>query len=72
MSDSKFYLEDILSNSEFWLDKIPGNRASWHDWESAIKVTAMDDKTLRNCNRLTLLQASYAMYNYINNYLNFY
>ncbi len=66
------YLGDILSNSEFLSDKIPGDRGSWSDWQKAIRVTALQDKTFRNLNRLTSLQAGYAMFNYIHNYVSFY
>ena len=66
------YLGDILSNSEFWSDKITADRGSWPDWQKALRVTAIQDKKLRNSNRLTLLQACNAMFNYINNYVSYY
>jgi len=66
------YLGNILSNSEFLSDKTPGDRASWSDWKQAINITALKDKSLKNKNRLTLLQTCKAMFNYINFYANFY
>ncbi len=66
------YLGDILSNSEFWSDKIPGDRASWADWQKAVQVTALQDKSLRNKNKLTRLQACCAMFNYVHNHASFY
>ncbi len=66
------FLGNILSNSEFLLDKIPGDRAAWIDWQKAIRVTALQDKTLRNHNRLTPIQACHAMFYYVHNYTNFY
>ncbi len=70
--DKSDYLGDILSNSEFWSDGMPGDRGSWSDWEKAIRVTALQDKTLRNYNRLTPMQACHAMFNYVHNYVSFY
>lgn len=66
------YLGDILSNSEFWSDGITADRGSWSDWQKAIRVTALQDKTLRNSNRFTPLQACHVMFNYVHNYVSFY
>lgn len=72
LSDSMFYLGDILSNSEFWPNKLPGDQAAWEDWKNSIKLVALKDKKLQNYNKLTLVQASSAMYNYVSNSVSFY
>jgi len=66
------YLGDILSNSEFWADRTTADRGSWSDWQKAIHVTALQDKSLRNKNRFTELQACHAMFNYVYNYVSYY
>jgi len=66
------YLGDVLSNSKFWSDGITADRGSWQDWQKAIRITALQDKRLRNKNKFTELQACHAMFNYVHNYVSFY
>lgn len=70
--EKSYYLGDILSNSEFWSDGITADRGAWSDWQKAIQVTALQDKSLRKYNSLTPVQASKAMFNYVDHYVSFY
>lgn len=70
--DKSEYLGDILSSSEFWPNKRPGAQYYWNDWQETIDKTALQDKSLRNKNRLTVSQACHVMFNFVDNYVSYY
>ena len=65
-------LSNIISFSQFCSNKTTADSAMWLDWQNAIILTAQEDKTLRNQNKLTCIQAFNAMFNYLKKYFSYF
>ena len=59
-------LSDFITYAYFWLDGKPADPAAWPEWQDALRLTALQDKSFINQNRLTLLQVLHAMINFLN------
>ncbi len=75
----KYYLKnksDDLSNfityAFFWFDGKTADPAAWPEWQDVLKLTANQDETLRNLNKLTRLQALDTMMNFFKFYCSLY
>lgn len=65
-------LSDFITYAYFWFDGKTADPAAWPEWQAALKMTAQQDKTLQNLNRLTFMQACKAMINFFKFYCSFY
>lgn len=65
-------LSDFITYAFFWFDGKTADPAAWPEWQGALKITAQQDRTLRNLNRLTRLQALHAMVNFFKFYCSLY
>lgn len=65
-------LSDFITYAFFWFDKKTADPAAWQEWKDALSLTARQDNSLRNINRLTESQALQAVINFFKNYCDLY
>ena len=65
-------LSDFITYAFFWFDGKTADPAAWPEWQDVLKATAKQDKTVRDLNRLTRLQALDAMINFFKFYCSLY
>ena len=65
-------LSDFITYAYFWFDGKPADPAAWPEWQDALKITALQDKSFTNQNRLTKSQALDAMIIFFKHYCSLY
>ena len=65
-------LSDFITYAFFWFDGRTADPAAWLEWLDTLKLTAQQDKSLRNVNRLTRQQALHAMVIFFKYYCSLY
>ena len=58
-------LSDFITYAFFWFDGKTADPAAWPEWLEVLKKMKLQDKSLRNINRFTRLQALDAKVNFL-------
>lgn len=65
-------VSNFITYAFFWPCGGIMDGAAWPEWQDALKLTARQDTTFRNMNKLTRLQALRAMVNFFKHYCSLY
>ena len=65
-------LSDFITYAYFWFDKKTADPAAWPEWLEALEKMALQNKKIRNVNRLTYVQACNAMVIFFTDYCGLY